>query len=45
MIAFVAASPQNETKAGLLKKGFDAEIFEEEYLNLNLYFYNLKKTR
>lgn len=42
LIAFVSASPQNETKTGLLKKGFDAEIFEEEYLDLNLYLYNLK---
>ena len=40
-VAFVAASEQDPAKARLLAKGFDAEIYEEEYLDINLYIYDL----
>ena len=42
LLAMVSAEPQTEKKSNLLKKGFDAEIFEEEFQHLNLYLYNLK---
>jgi len=42
LIYFTANSPQNEYKTELLKKGFDMEIYEEEYRDINLYELNLK---
>jgi dipeptidyl aminopeptidase/acylaminoacyl peptidase len=42
LLAIVSAEPQSEKKSNLLKKGFDAEIFEEEFQHLNLYLYHLK---
>ena len=41
LLTFVAASAQDPEKARLLEMGFDAEIYEEEYLDINLYVYDL----
>jgi dipeptidyl aminopeptidase/acylaminoacyl peptidase len=41
-LAFVSTSPVSEEKLNLLENGFDAEIYEEEYLDRNLYLINLE---
>ncbi|NNG27859.1 MAG: S9 family peptidase, partial [Ignavibacteriaceae bacterium] len=41
-LAFVATSLENDIKKKLDEKGFDAEIYEEEYRNRNLYLLHLK---
>lgn len=41
-LAYVSTEPQPSKKSDLLDKGFDAEIYEEEYLDLNLYILDLK---
>jgi dipeptidyl aminopeptidase/acylaminoacyl peptidase len=41
-LAFVSSSVLSEEKQNLLKSGFDAEIYEEEYLDRNLYVQNLE---
>ncbi len=41
-LAYVSTEPQPSKKSELLDKGFDAEIYEEEYLDLNLYILDLK---
>ncbi len=41
-LAFVSTSVVSEEKQNLLESGFDAEIYEEEYLDRNLYLLNLK---
>ncbi|MCH8032896.1 MAG: S9 family peptidase [Bacteroidetes bacterium] len=41
-LAFVSTSVVSEEKQNLLENGFDAEIYEEEYLDRNLYLLNLK---
>lgn len=40
-IAFVRLEDQSKLKQEMLKRGFDAEIYEEEYQNRNLYILNL----
>ncbi len=40
-IVFVSSSPQDPVKKELLTRGFDAQFYEEEYRDLNLYIYNL----
>ncbi len=39
-IAFTAQSATDPERARLLEMGFDAEIYEEEYLDINLYIYD-----
>ena len=41
-LPFVTTSLKSEEKKMLVEKGFDAEIFEEEYLDRNLYLLHLK---
>lgn len=41
-IAFIRLEDISVKKSELLSKGFDAEIYEEEYQNRNLYIYNFK---
>jgi dipeptidyl aminopeptidase/acylaminoacyl peptidase len=41
-IAFVRLDDMNVKKSDLLAKGFDAEIYEEEYQNRNLYIFDVK---
>jgi dipeptidyl aminopeptidase/acylaminoacyl peptidase len=41
-LAFVSTSVVSEEKQNLLESGFDAEIYEEEYLDRNLYLLNLE---
>jgi Tol biopolymer transport system component len=41
-LAFVSTESHPEKKQDLKEKGFDAEIYEEEYLDLNLYIQDLK---
>lgn len=41
-LAFVATSLESEEKKEFIEKGFDAEIYEEEYLDRNLYLLHLK---
>ena len=41
-IAFVRLEDISVKKSELLSKGFDAEIYEEEYQNRNLYVYDLR---
>lgn len=41
-LAYVSTESQPAKKQDLKKKGFDAEIYEEEYLDLNLYIQDLK---
>ena len=42
LLYFTALAPQNETKADLVKRGFDMEIYEEEYRDINLYEFNIR---
>lgn len=39
-IAFISTEPTTSAKKKLLDKGFDAEIYEEEFSDLNLYIYD-----
>ncbi|MGB5894072.1 MAG: hypothetical protein WBG58_07825, partial [Ignavibacteriaceae bacterium] len=41
-LAFISTSVVSEEKQNLLESGFDAEIYEEEYLDRNLYLLNLE---
>jgi len=41
-LVFVSTSAVSEEKQNLLKSGFDAEIYEEEYLDRNLYLLDLE---
>jgi len=41
-LAFVATSLESDKKKKLVEKGFDAEIYEEEYHDRNLYWIHLK---
>jgi dipeptidyl aminopeptidase/acylaminoacyl peptidase len=41
-LAFVSTSAVSEEKHNLLESGFDAEIYEEEYLDRNLYLINFE---
>jgi dipeptidyl aminopeptidase/acylaminoacyl peptidase len=41
-LAFVSTSAVSEEKQNLLENGFDVEIYEEEYLDRNLYLINLE---
>ena len=41
-LAFVATSLKSERRKKLVEKGFDAEIYEEEYRDRNLYWIHLK---
>ena len=41
-LAFVATSLESDEKTKLVEKGFDAEIYEEEYRDRNLYLFYLK---
>jgi dipeptidyl aminopeptidase/acylaminoacyl peptidase len=41
-LAFVSTSEISKEKQVLLESGFDAEIYEEEYLDRNLYLLNLE---
>ena len=41
-IAYVALSPENTKKLKLNKRGFNTEIYEEEYRDRNLYVWNFK---
>ncbi|MGB5893896.1 MAG: hypothetical protein WBG58_06940, partial [Ignavibacteriaceae bacterium] len=41
-LAFVATSLESEEKKEFIEKGFDAEIYEEEYFDRNLYLLHLK---
>ncbi|MBT8382469.1 MAG: prolyl oligopeptidase family serine peptidase, partial [Ignavibacteria bacterium] len=41
-LAFVATSLKSKEKKEFIDKGFDAEIYEEEYLDRNLYLLQLK---
>lgn len=41
-LAYVSTESQPMKKQELKKKGFDAEIYEEEYLDLNLYIHDMK---
>ena len=41
-LAFVATSLKCDKKKKLVEKGFDAEIYEEEYRDRNLYWIHLK---
>jgi len=41
-LAFVSSSEVSEEKQKLLESGFDTEIYEEEYLDRNLYLINLE---
>jgi dipeptidyl aminopeptidase/acylaminoacyl peptidase len=42
-LAFTSTENHGSKKEDLLIKGFDAEIYEEEYLDLNLYITDLQK--
>ncbi len=42
-IAYVSTSERDNRKEKLVSKGFDAEVFEEEYSDLNLYLYDVEK--
>ena len=44
-LAFVATSIESDKKKKLVEKGFDVEIYEEEYLDRNLYLLHLKSQR
>lgn len=44
-IAFVRLDDLNVKKSELLSKGFDAEIYEEEYQNRNLYVFDFKTNK
>jgi len=39
---FTALSPENDAKLALIKNGFDVEVYEEEYRDINLYELNLQ---
>jgi dipeptidyl aminopeptidase/acylaminoacyl peptidase len=41
-IAYISTDSQPARKKELLEKGFDAEIYEEEYVDRNLYLYDIK---
>jgi dipeptidyl aminopeptidase/acylaminoacyl peptidase len=41
-IAFISTNSHPTKKKELLEKGFDAEIYEEEYLDRNLYVYDVQ---
>lgn len=41
-IAYVSNEGHTSNKKSLLEKGFDAEFYEEEYFDLNLYIHNIK---
>jgi dipeptidyl aminopeptidase/acylaminoacyl peptidase len=41
-IAYISTDSQPVRKKELLEKGFDAEIYEEEYVDRNLYLYDIK---
>ena len=41
-LAYIALAPKASLKVELLDKGFDAEIYEEEYRDRNLYVLHLK---
>jgi len=41
-LAYVATSLESDEKTKLVEKGFDAEIYEEEYRDRNLYLFYLK---
>ncbi len=41
-LAFVSLSPKDPVKEELKERGFDAEIYEEEYRDRNLYVWNIK---
>lgn len=41
-LAFVATSLESKEKKEFIEKGFDAEIYEEEYLDRNLYLLHLE---
>lgn len=41
-IAYISTESQPSRKVELLEKGFDAEIYEEEYVDRNLYLYDIK---
>lgn len=42
-IAYISTDSQPAKKKQLIDKGFDAEIYEEEYLDRNLYIYDINK--
>lgn len=42
-LAYVSSEPEFDRKKELKKKGFDAEIYEEEIRDLNLYMHDFKK--
>ncbi len=44
-IAFIRLDDMNVKKADLLAKGFDAEIYEEEYQNRNFYIFDIKTNK
>lgn len=41
--AYVSTNNVDNRKGKLVSKGFDAEVFEEEYSDLNLYIYDVEK--
>jgi len=41
-LGYVASEPESSKKKELKEKGFDAEIYEEEVRDLNLYLFDLK---
>lgn len=44
-IAFIRLDDMNVKKSDLLAKGFDAEIYEEEYQNRNFYIFDIKTNK
>lgn len=44
-IAFIRLDDMSAKKSELLSKGFDAEIYEEEYQNRNLYIFDIKTNK
>jgi dipeptidyl aminopeptidase/acylaminoacyl peptidase len=42
-LAYVSSEPEFDRKKELKEKGFDAEIYEEEIRDLNLYMHDFKK--
>lgn len=40
-VVFIAAPEPDPARARLLERGFNAEIYEEEYVDMNLYLYDL----
>lgn len=44
-LAFVSTEEETSRKKQLTEKGFDAEIYEEEWLDINLYIQNLNEEK